>query len=103
MFVNFPGRGFGKVSHSPGRYPHKGERGVAGQNSQLEGRSILAQRSRGKDDRKTSVSKGKAAGRTTRVNAIKTGLDSGKYRVEPKKVADKMVEDAIREIRSKGH
>ncbi len=36
-----------------------------------------------------------------RVNAIKVGLDSGKYRVEPKKVADKMVDDAIREIRSR--
>ncbi len=48
------------------------------------------------------MSKGKEAARTTRVGAIKKGLESGKYRVEPKKVADKMVDDAVREIRSRG-
>ena len=75
---------------------------MAGHNSRSGDRSILAQRSRGKDERKTPVSKGKTASRTTRVNAIRKGVDSGKFRVEPKKVADKMVEDAIREIRSRG-
>ncbi len=38
-----------------------------------------------------------------RVNGIKGRLESGRYRIEPKKVADKMVEDAIRDIRSRGH
>ncbi len=75
---------------------------MAGQNSRSGERFVLAQRSRGKDTRKATVSKGKTAGRTTRISAIKTRLDGGKYRVEPKKVADKMVEDAIRDIRSRG-
>lgn len=76
---------------------------MAGHNRRSGERAILAQRSRGKDERKTSVSKGKARGRTSRVKAIKSGVESGKYRVEPKKVADKMVEDAIRDLRSRGH
>jgi len=41
--------------------------------------------------------------RTKSVAGIRKKVESGKYRVEPKKVADKMVEDAIRETRSRRH
>ncbi len=63
----------------------------------------MAQRGRGKDDLKGSIPKGKGSGRTGRVSRIKAKVETGKYRVAPKKVADKMVEDAIREVRSRGH
>jgi len=49
------------------------------------------------------ISRGKNAGRAKSVAGIKKKVESGKYRVEPKKVADKMVEDAIRVVRSRGH
>ncbi|HZW37096.1 MAG TPA: flagellar biosynthesis anti-sigma factor FlgM [Candidatus Deferrimicrobiaceae bacterium] len=32
---------------------------------------------------------------------LRTALDSGQYRVESKKIADKMTRDAVREIRSR--
>ncbi len=38
-----------------------------------------------------------------RVNGIKGRLEKGRYRIEPKKVADKMVEDAIRDLRARGN
>jgi anti-sigma28 factor (negative regulator of flagellin synthesis) len=69
----------------------------------IGGRSTLALRGRGKDDFSDPVPKGKGAARLKRVNGIKGRLEAGKYRIEPKKVADKMVEDAIREIRSRGN
>ncbi len=63
----------------------------------------MAQRGRKKDGLKGSIPNGKEAGRTRRVSGIRTKVETGKYRVEPKKVADKMVEDAIREARSRKH
>ena len=69
----------------------------------IGGRSILTQRGRGKGDCKSLVPKGKHTGRAKSVAGIKKKVENGKYRVEPKKVADKMVEDAIREVRSRGH
>ena len=63
----------------------------------------MAQRGRGKGGPNGSIFKGKEIERSRRVIGIKGKVDSGKYRVAPKKVADKMVEDAIREIRSKGN
>lgn len=69
----------------------------------IGGRSILTPTSRGKDDPNGPISKGKGTGRIKRVIVIKNKVESGKYRVQPKKVADKMVDDAIREIRSRGH
>ncbi len=63
----------------------------------------MAQRGRGKNELNRPISKAKETARTARVSGIKARVDTGKYRVEPKKVADKMVEDAIREIRSRGH
>lgn len=69
----------------------------------IGGRSILTQRGRGKGDNNGLIPKGKQAGRARSVAGIKKKVESGKYRVESKKVADKMVEDAIREVRSRGH
>jgi len=69
----------------------------------IGGRSILTQRGRGKDDLKGPIPKGKRPDRTKSVAGIKKKVENGKYRVEPKKVADKMVEDAIREVRSRRH
>jgi len=63
----------------------------------------LTQRGPGKGDHKNLIQKGKQTGRARSVAGIRKKVESGKYRVEPKKVADKMVEDAIREIRSRGH
>ena len=39
--------------------------------------------------------------RSERIVTIKETYDNGKYVVEPKTVADKMVADAVREIRSR--
>ncbi len=69
----------------------------------IGGRSILTQGGRGEGDAKKQISKGKRTDRTKSVAGIKKKVESGKYRVEPKKVADKMVEDAIRDVRSRGH
>lgn len=69
----------------------------------IGGRSILTQRGRGKGNNKSLIPKGKQTGLKRNVAGIKKKVESGKYRVEPKKVADKMVEDAIRELRSRGH
>ena len=69
----------------------------------IGGQSILTQRGRGKGDYKGLVPKGKHTARAKSFAGIKKKVESGKYRVEPKKVADKMVEDAIREIRSRRH
>ncbi len=63
----------------------------------------MTQGRRDKDDLKGPISKVKRSGRTRSVAVIKKKVDSGKYRVEPKKVAEKMVEDAIRDLRSRGH
>jgi anti-sigma28 factor (negative regulator of flagellin synthesis) len=49
------------------------------------------------------ILQGKQAGRARSVARIKIKVEAGKYRVEPKKVADKMVEDAIRSIRTRSH
>jgi hypothetical protein len=35
------------------------------------------------------------------VAILRTALDSGQFRVESKKIADKMAKDAVREIRSR--
>ena len=67
----------------------------------IGGRSILTQRGRGKGDLKGLVPKGKHAGRARSVAGIKKKVENGRYRVEPKKVAGKMVEDAIRDVRSR--
>ncbi len=69
----------------------------------IGGRSILTQSGRGKGDHNGMITKGKFAGRAKSVAGIKKKVESGKYRVEPKKVADKMVEDAIRDVRARGH
>ncbi len=63
----------------------------------------MAHARRGGSDVNGPMPKGKGSARTTRVNLIKGRLESGRYRIEPKKVAEKMVEDAIRDIRSRGH
>ncbi|MGE5189997.1 MAG: flagellar biosynthesis anti-sigma factor FlgM [Gemmatimonadota bacterium] len=62
----------------------------------------MAQRNSGKSNLKDMTSKGKQARRAKTVASIKIKVESGRYRVQPKKVADKMVEDAIRSIRSGG-
>lgn len=40
-------------------------------------------------------------GGVKKVAILRTALDSGQYRVESKKIADKMTRDAVREIRSR--
>jgi anti-sigma28 factor (negative regulator of flagellin synthesis) len=35
------------------------------------------------------------------VAALRAAMNNGTYRVEPKKVADKIVKDAVRDIRSR--
>lgn len=72
------------------------------QNNDRGGRSIVTQKGRGKGDLNDMTSQGKQAGRARSVARIKIKVETGRYRVEPKKVADKMVEDAIRSIRSRG-
>ena len=42
-----------------------------------------------------------SAGRAKKVGEIRTAVDAGKYLVEGKKVADKIVDDTVREIRSR--
>lgn len=69
----------------------------------IGGWSILTQRGRGKNDLNGQIPKVKRPDRTKSVAGIRKKVKSGKYRVEPKKVADKMVEDAIREVRSRRH
>lgn len=63
----------------------------------------MAQKGRGKGELNEMTLQGKQAGRARSVARIKIKVETGKYRVEPKKVADKMVEDAVRTIRSRGH
>jgi len=36
-----------------------------------------------------------------RIQELRTALEEGKYRVEPRKVADKIVRDAVRVIRGR--
>lgn len=36
-----------------------------------------------------------------KVADLRSAVESGRYRVEPKKVADKIVKDAVREIRNR--
>jgi hypothetical protein len=43
----------------------------------------------------------KRSPRQKRVDLLKGKVEKGTYRVKPKKVADKMVEDAVRTIRSR--
>jgi hypothetical protein len=40
-------------------------------------------------------------GGAKKVAVLRIALDSGQYRVESKKIADKMAKDAVREIRSR--
>ena len=44
---------------------------------------------------------GKESTRQKRVDLLKGKVEKGTYRVKPKKVANKMVEDAVRKIRSR--
>ncbi|HJX73113.1 MAG TPA: flagellar biosynthesis anti-sigma factor FlgM [Candidatus Deferrimicrobiaceae bacterium] len=44
---------------------------------------------------------GKKSPREKRVDLLKGKVEKGIFRVKPKKVADKMVEDAVRTIRSR--
>jgi anti-sigma28 factor (negative regulator of flagellin synthesis) len=44
---------------------------------------------------------GKNSGRQKRVDSLKGRVEKGIYRVKSKKVAEKMVEDAVRSIRSR--
>ena len=44
---------------------------------------------------------GKKSTRQKRVDLLKGKVEKGTYRVKPKKVATKMVEDAVRKIRSR--
>jgi anti-sigma28 factor (negative regulator of flagellin synthesis) len=44
---------------------------------------------------------GKKSTRQKRVDLLKGKVEEGTYRVKPKKVAAKMVEDAVRKIRSR--
>lgn len=46
-----------------------------------------------------SISDGKKSPRQKRIDRLKGKVEKGTYRVKPKKVADKMVEDAVRRIR----
>ena len=43
----------------------------------------------------------KKSTRQKRVDLLKGKVEKGTYRVKPKKVANKMVEDAVRKIRSR--
>ncbi len=63
----------------------------------------MAQKRSGGDGVGGPAPKDKGSARMKRVNGIKGKLEKGRYRIEPKKVADKMVDDAIREIRSRGN
>jgi len=45
---------------------------------------------------------GKESTRQKRIDLLREKVEKGTYRVNPKKVADKMVEDAVRLIRSRG-
>lgn len=63
----------------------------------------MTQKGRGKGDMNDMTLQGKQAGRARSVARIKIKVETGKYRVEPKKVADRMVEDAIRSIRTRSH
>lgn len=57
-----------------------------------------------KESGNTSVSppNGAAKARTVKkVADIRTAVDNGTYRVEAKKVADKIVKDAVRDIRNR--
>jgi hypothetical protein len=40
-------------------------------------------------------------GGVKKVAILRTALDSGQYRVESRKIADKMAKDAVREIRNR--
>jgi anti-sigma28 factor (negative regulator of flagellin synthesis) len=44
---------------------------------------------------------GKKSGRQKRIDSLKGRVEKGIYRVKSKKVAEKMVEDAVRSIRSR--
>lgn len=43
------------------------------------------------------------AARKERVDRIKETIDNGNFAVEPRKVADKIIDDALRKIRSRKH
>lgn len=49
-----------------------------------------------------SVPEGKESTRQKRTDLLREKVEKGTYRVNAKKVADKMVEDAVRLIRSRG-
>lgn len=51
-------------------------------------------------DRKKDNGKGKGAG-PPKAETLRIAVDGGKYRVESKKVADKIVMKAVREIRGR--
>lgn len=46
-----------------------------------------------------SISNGKKSPREKRIDRLKGKVEKGTYRVKPKMVADKMVEDAVQRIR----
>ena len=48
-----------------------------------------------------SVPEGKESTRQKRTDLLREKVEKGTYRVNPKKVADKMVEDAVRAVRSR--
>lgn len=58
---------------------------------------------RGKHDSNGSDPKANRSARGRRLVSLGDKLARGKYRIDAKKVADKLVEDAVRDIRSKGH
>ena len=51
-------------------------------------------------DRKKGNGK-ERGGDPRKVQALRTSVEGGKYRVESRKVADRIVRDAVREIRSR--
>lgn len=55
----------------------------------------------GGNKRNGSGTDGKKPGRQKRVKSLKERVEKGIYRVNSKKVAEKMLEDAVRSIRSR--
>lgn len=63
----------------------------------------MTQKGRGSNNTNSPDPKKKQPARSVRLVALEDRPGRAKYRIDPKKVADKMVEDAIRDIRSKHH
>lgn len=49
----------------------------------------------------SSPDRAEGGGAVKKVAALRAAMNNGTYRVEPKKVADKIVKDAVRDIRSR--